>query len=61
MDATHRLHFAKVLDLALHDPEVLFSLTNKAMESVWKEHMITFHKKLLVCDPSLRPKFLQQI
>jgi len=61
MDAAHRLYYEKVFDLALHDPKVLSSLSNKAMESVRKEHMITFHKKLPICDPSLGPKFLQQI
>jgi hypothetical protein len=45
----------------LHDLKVLSSLNNKAMESVSKEQMTTFHKRFLVCDPSLGLKFLQQI
>jgi hypothetical protein len=36
-------------------------LNNKAMESVKKKHMTTFHKRLLVCDPTLGVEFLQQI
>jgi hypothetical protein len=39
---------------------MLSSLNNKAMESAWKEHMTTFHKRLLVCDPSLGLEFFQQ-
>lgn len=31
------------------------------METIQKEHMTTFHKKLLVCDPSLGLEFLQQV
>jgi hypothetical protein len=31
------------------------------MDVVRKEHMTTFHKWLLVCDPSLSPKFLQEV
>jgi hypothetical protein len=31
------------------------------LESVWKEHMTTFHKRLFVYDPSLGPKFFQQV
>jgi hypothetical protein len=26
-----------------------------------KEHMIAFHKRLLVCDPSLGPEFLHKV
>jgi hypothetical protein len=36
-------------------------LNNKAMESVWKERMTTFHKRLPVCDPTLGVEFFQQI
>jgi hypothetical protein len=50
-----------VVDPALCDSEMLSSLSNKAMESVRKEHMTTFHKRFHVCDPSLGPKFLQQV
>jgi hypothetical protein len=59
VDVARRLYYAKVLDPALHDSEVLSSLNNKTMESIRKEHMTTFHKKLHVCDPSLGPEFLQ--
>ncbi len=31
------------------------------METIQKEHMTTFHKRLLVCDASLGLKFLQQV
>jgi hypothetical protein len=40
---------------------MLALLSNKAMESVQKEHMTTFHKKLPICDPTLGPEFLQKI
>jgi hypothetical protein len=61
MDTAHQLYYAEVLDLAFHDSKVLSSLSNKAMENIKKEHMTTFHKRLLVCDPSFGPKFLQQV
>ncbi len=31
------------------------------MESVQKEHMIMFHKRLFVCDPALGLEFHQQV
>jgi hypothetical protein len=36
-------------------------LMEKAMEQIKKEHLITFTKQLLICYPSLGPKFLWQI
>jgi hypothetical protein len=60
-DATHCLYYVKVPNLALHDLDKLASLSTKAMENVQKEHMNTFHKWLLVCDPTLGVEFLQQI
>jgi hypothetical protein len=50
-----------VVDLALRDPNQLETLNNKAMDAVQEEHMTTFHKRLPVCDPSLGPKFLQEV
>jgi hypothetical protein len=40
---------------------MLALLSNKAMESVQKEHMIAFHKRLHICEPTLGIEFLQQI
>jgi hypothetical protein len=40
---------------------MLASLSNKTMESVQKEHMTVFHKRLHVCDPALSIEFLQQV
>jgi hypothetical protein len=40
---------------------MLVSLSNKVMESVRKEHMTTFHKRLPICDLSLGVEFLQQV
>jgi len=40
---------------------MLASLCNKAMESVQKEYTRTFHKRLLLCDPTLGIEFLQQV
>jgi len=39
----------------------LHELMEKAMEQVKKEYYLTFYKHLLVCDPALRQKFLQEI
>jgi hypothetical protein len=39
---------------------MLVSLSTKAMESVQNEHMITFHKQLPICDPTLGVELLQQ-
>jgi hypothetical protein len=36
VNIAHQLYYAKVLNLALRDPKMLSSLSNKAMESVWK-------------------------
>jgi hypothetical protein len=31
------------------------------MEGVRKEHMTTFHKRLLICDPAFAVEFFQQV
>ncbi len=61
IDITHCLYYADVLDPIIQNSEMLASLSNEAMESVQKEHMTSFHKRLFVCDPALSTKFLQQI
>ncbi len=55
------MYYANVPNLALQNLEMLASLSNKAMDSVQKEHMITFHKRLPICDPTIGPKFIQQV
>ncbi len=35
--------------------------SNKTMESVQKEHMTMFHRRLPICDPTLGIEFLQQV
>jgi hypothetical protein len=40
---------------------MLASLSNKVMESVWKEHMTMFHERLLICDLALGLEFFQQL
>ncbi len=50
-----------VLDLIFRALEMLASLSNKAMKSVQKEHMTTFHKRLPVCDLVLGAEFLQEV
>jgi hypothetical protein len=40
---------------------MLASLSTNAMESVRKEHMITFHKRLPICYLALGVEFLQQV
>ncbi len=57
VDIAHQMYFADVVDLAKRDPDQLQILSNKAMEVVWKEHMMGFHKRLPMCDPSLGPSF----
>jgi hypothetical protein len=49
----HCLYYAKVPNLALRDPNMLASLNIKAMESIWKEHMTSFHKWILFVTPHL--------
>jgi hypothetical protein len=61
MDVAHCLYYVDVLDPTFHDPKMLAFSSNKAMESVQKEHIITFHKRLHVCEPTLGIEFLQQI
>jgi hypothetical protein len=61
IDAAHYLYYADVLDSTLHDPYMLASLNSKSMESVQKEHMIAFHKRLPICDLALGVEFLQQV
>ncbi len=61
VDITHCLYYVDVLDPTFCDLEMLAFLSNKAMESVQKEHMIAFHKRLHVCEPTLGIEFLQQI
>jgi hypothetical protein len=51
------MYFADVVDPTKRDPDQLQILSNKAMEVVWKEHMMGFHKRLPMCDPSLGPSF----
>ncbi len=61
MDVAHCLYYVDVLNPIFHDPKLLAFLSNKAMENVQKEHMIAFHKRLHVCEPTLGIEFLQQI
>jgi hypothetical protein len=61
INTAHYLYYANVPNLTLRDQEILVSLSNKAMESVRKEHMTMFHKRLLICDPTLGVEFLQQV
>jgi hypothetical protein len=61
VDTTHQMYFADVEDLVERDLDQLKILSNKAMEAVWKEHMMGFHKCLPMCDPSLGPSFLQEV
>ncbi len=40
---------------------MLALLSNKAMETIQKEHMTTFYKILPICDPALGLEFLQLV
>ncbi len=61
IDIAHQLYYADVADPALRDSDQLETLSNKAMDAIYKEHMTAFHKWLPVCDPSLGPKFLYEV
>jgi hypothetical protein len=61
VDTPHQFYYVDVVDLALRDLNQLETLNNKAMDMVDKEHMIVFHKQLLICDLSLGLKFLQEV
>jgi len=55
------LYYVDVPNLALGNPKMLASLSNKAVESVWKEHMTSFHKRLPIYDLALGLEFFQQV
>ncbi len=55
------MYFANVVNLVKKDPNQLQILSNKVMEAMWKEHMMGFHKRLPMCDPSLGSTFLQEV
>jgi hypothetical protein len=60
IDVAHCLYYEKVPNPTFCDLYMLASLSTKAMENVRKEHMITFHKRLPVCDPTLGVELFQQ-
>jgi hypothetical protein len=37
------------------------SLSNKAMDSVQREHLTTFHKRLPICELTFGAEFFQQV
>ncbi len=55
------LNYANVPNPILYDQKMLASIINKAMNSVWKEHINVFHKRLHVYDLTLGAKFFQQV
>jgi hypothetical protein len=59
VDTAHQLYYVNVVDLVLKDPYQLEILSNKVMDVVRKEHIISFHKWLPICDLSLGLKFMQ--
>jgi len=61
VDTAHHFYYADVVDLALKDPYPLETLSNKAMDTIHKEHMTTFHKQLPICKLSLGSKFLHEV
>jgi hypothetical protein len=61
IDTTNQLYYSDVVNPTSKDPNQLETLSNRTMDAVRKEHMTTFHKWLHVCDPSLNPKFLQEV
>ncbi len=61
IDVAHCLYYANIPNLIFWDMEMLTLLSNKAMDSVQKIHMIMFHKRLFICDPTLGVEFFQQV
>jgi hypothetical protein len=59
IDIAHCLYYVDVLNPTLRNSKMLVLLDNKAKESVQKEHMTTFHKRLPIHDPTLGIEFLQ--
>jgi hypothetical protein len=56
-----KLYYEEVLDPIQRSTSKMQMLMEKTMEHIMKEHLIAFTKHLLICYPSLGPKFLQQI
>jgi hypothetical protein len=61
INIAHQLYYADVVDPTLRDPDQQETLSNKAMDAIYKEHMTAFHKRLPICDPSLGPNFLYEV
>jgi hypothetical protein len=57
INTSHCLYYVNVPDPAIWNLEMLASLSNMAMESVWKEHMTTFHKSCPFVTPHLALNF----
>jgi hypothetical protein len=61
VNVAYCLNYADVPNPTLCDQKMLVSIINKAMDSVWNEHINVFHKRLHVCDLTLGAKFFQQV
>lgn len=61
VDVVVKFYYEEVLNLSQRLASKMQTLTEKAMEQIKKDHLTTFTHHLLVCDPSLVPKFMRQI
>jgi hypothetical protein len=61
VDVVVKLYYEEVLNLNQSLASKMQTLVEKAMEYIKKDHLTTFTNHLLVCDPSLGPKFMGQI
>jgi hypothetical protein len=61
IDVVVKMYYEEVPDLSQRLASKMQMLMEKAMEHIRKEHLTTFTKRLLVCDPLLGLKFLWQI
>jgi hypothetical protein len=55
------MYYKEVLDLSQRSASKMKMFMEKAMEHIRKEHLTTFTKHLLGCDPSLGLKFFRHI
>jgi len=55
VDTTHQFYYVDVVDPTLRELDQFQTFSNKVMDVVHKEHMVTFHKQLLYMQFVLVP------
>jgi hypothetical protein len=61
INIAHQMYYVDVIDANGWDSNQLESLNTKVTEVYCKEHIIMFHKRSHVCDPTLDIKFLHHV